>query len=165
MSNNKLSLTKLVKLSIVASIYISISLAIAPLSFGAIQLRLSEILMLLCFINYKYSYSLIIGCLITNLFSPLGIIDIIFGTISTALACILIIKSKNLFIASLWPTVSCIIIAFEIAYISKIEFFSVQFFVILLQILIGEFIVVSILGYPIFKIILKKEKILKVLNL
>lgn len=82
-------------LSLVAVIYIIFSLAIQSLSFGPIQFRLGEMLLVLPFINKKYSISLILGCFIVNLYSTLGIVDIFFGTFSTFLMCFFITRVSN----------------------------------------------------------------------
>ena len=79
----KISAGKIAKIGIIATLYIGATMAVAPLSFGAVQLRLSEVLVLLCFYNPEFSLSLIIGCFITNLYSPLTYYDLIFGVIST----------------------------------------------------------------------------------
>ena len=55
------------RLSLVAAMYIVLTV-INPLSFGAIQFRISEILMFLIFFRKDYSISLIVGCFISNLF-------------------------------------------------------------------------------------------------
>lgn len=83
-------------LSLIAVIYIVLSLAIPSLSFGPVQFRIGEMLLVLPFINKKYSISLILGCFIVNLFfSTLGIVDVIFGTFSTFLMCFFISRVNN----------------------------------------------------------------------
>lgn len=156
----KENLITLSKLAIVAALYISLSLLITPLSFGAIQLRFSEILILLCLYNKKYSYSLIIGCLITNLFSPFGIIDVIFGTLATAITCYFVSRSKKLIYASLWATFFCLIISAEISLMTDAPFIITS-----IQILTGEFIVVTLIGCPLFKLITKHSAFMKAINI
>ena len=86
---NNIKLKMVVKLSVVAAIYVALTLSLYPLSYGAIQFRLSEALMMLIAYNPIYSISLIIGCLISNLASPMGTIDIVFGTLATVVSCIM----------------------------------------------------------------------------
>lgn len=80
---------------IIAALYIAVSLLIAPFSFGAIQLRLGEILNHLVVFNKKYFYAIIIGVFITNLFSPNGPIDLVFGVGQTLLSLGLTILSAR----------------------------------------------------------------------
>ena len=95
----------IIKIAIVAAIYAVMTVAISPLSYGPIQLRFSEILILLCFYNKKYCVSMTVGCLIANIFSPMALLDIPFGTLATILAVLFLSKSNNLFIGSLWATI------------------------------------------------------------
>ena len=108
-------LNALVRIAVTAAMYIAVTLAIAPLSFGAVQFRLSEILTLLCFYKKDYCYALILGCAISNLFSPLGMLDMIFGVMSTIFSVVGIRYCKNLWTASLFPTFSMVFIAWEFA--------------------------------------------------
>ena len=72
MPKNEIFQTKnLVRLALVAALYAALTLALPGLSFGAIQFRFSEILVLLCFYRKDYSISLILGCFIANCFSPM----------------------------------------------------------------------------------------------
>lgn len=81
-----MNIKSLTKTAVVAALYVVISLAINPLSFGTIQLRFADIFLLLCLYDKRYIYSNAIGVLIVNLFSPLGIIDAVVGVI-TQLVC------------------------------------------------------------------------------
>ena len=157
-SSRRVTLLRIVKLAVIAALYVVLTVLLAPISFGPIQFRVSEILVLLCFFKRDYCISLILGCLIANLFSiELGYVDLIFGTLHTAISVILIsFTKKNLFIASLWPTICMPIIAFELWY-----FLGYEFFMTWLTLSISEFIVVSILGFWIFFFIKKNETLVK----
>ena len=63
---------ELMNTAMVAAVYAVLTLAIAPLSFGMVQVRFSEMLMLLAFFDKKYAPGLILGCFIANCFSPFG---------------------------------------------------------------------------------------------
>ena len=116
MPKNEIFQTKnLVRLALVAALYAALTLALPGLSFPAIQFRFSEILVLLCFYRKDYSISLILGCFIANCFSPMALMDMIFGTLATAIAVIPMFYIKNIWLASLLPVVSNgIIIAIEL---------------------------------------------------
>lgn len=66
--------------ALVAAVYAVLTVGVAPLSYGMIQIRFSEILVLLAFVDKRYAPGLILGCFIANCFSPLGMVDAIFGT-------------------------------------------------------------------------------------
>lgn len=161
--NNKkelISIKKLVKIAITAAIYAVATVAIAPLSYGAIQFRFSEIMTLLAFIDPIYIPGLVLGCAISNLYSPLGIVDVLVGTTATLLAVYAVNKTKNLFFATLWPTISNgLIVGAELFFVLHQPFWISSAYVAL-----GEFVVVTCIGYPLFKFLSKREDIIKVLK-
>ncbi|KEH88932.1 membrane protein [Clostridium novyi A str. BKT29909] len=147
-----ITVSKITKVAIVAAVYAVLTAVIAPISYGPIQFRISEIMTLLAFIDPLYIPGLVLGCAISNLFSPLGIVDVVVGTTATFISVYMISKSKNLFIASLWPTINCIFIGAELYYLQHLPFWLTS-----LEVAIGEFVVVTLIGYPIFRVLLKKR--------
>lgn len=73
------------------------------LTFGPIQIRFAEALTVLPFLCPAAAPGLALGCLITNLLSPYGPIDIIFGTLATAVAAWLTAKMPRWYLAALPP--------------------------------------------------------------
>lgn len=148
--------------AIIAALYVALTWLLAPISYGPIQFRVSEILVLLVFLNPKYAYSLAIGCLIANTTSSFGWYDIVFGTIATIVALIPMTKSKNIFIAAIFPVVSnAIIISVELLLIYNephLFLFNV------LTIGLGEAIVLFLLGIPVVKLLCKNETIVELLE-
>ena len=93
----------LVKSAVIAALYAVLTLLLPVASFGPIQFRFSEILVLLVFYNKRFIPGLVLGCAIANLFSPMLVFDVIFGTLSSYIAFKLMEKASNLFVASLFP--------------------------------------------------------------
>ena len=145
----------LIEISVIAALYVVLTIVVQPISFGEIQFRLSEILMLLVFYNRKYSVSLILGCLIANLWSPYLLWDMIFGTLATALSCLFMVKSKSLIVASIWPTIfNALIVGAEIAILSDISYLFC-----ILTVGFGELVVVTIFGTIVFKTLMQNPDI------
>ncbi len=176
----KISTKRLVTLSLVTAIYVVLTLAIAPLSYGPVQFRLSEVLNLLAFINPVYGIAVTLGCLIANLFT-MNIFDIVFGTLATALSVFLIGKSKNLIVASLYPTIlNAIIVGWVIvgAYITGDMLFflnnpdvvdettlstttaNLTYLFTALSVGAGEFAVCTVIGVPLIKYLQTKQQAL-----
>lgn len=150
----------LVRTAMVAALYGALTWVLSSLSYGPIQFRLTEIMVLLAFIDSAYIPGLVLGCIIANIFSPMGFVDMAFGSFATLIAVFLISKTKSLFLATLYPTIANgIIIAIELYFILKLPFL-LSFG----EVALGEFIVVTCLGYPIFKAILKNEKLVALLK-
>lgn len=160
--NDNNNLVRLLKMSLVAAIYVALTYVFAPLSFLGVQFRFSEVMVLLAFIDPLYVPALTIGCFISNfLLSPLGMVDVIVGTLATLFATIAISKTKNLFIASLWATIfNAFMVGAELYYVLNLPFWLST-----LQVALGEFTVVSIVGVVIFKYILDNKKLLETLRL
>lgn len=72
--------------AIIAALYAALTLALPALSYGQIQCRLSEALTLLPMLLPQAVPGLFVGCLVANLLSPVGAMDIIFGSLATLLA-------------------------------------------------------------------------------
>ena len=150
----------IIKIAIVAAIYAVMTVAISPLSYGPIQLRFSEILVLLCFYNRKYCVSMTVGCFIANIFSPMALLDVPFGTLATILAVLFLSRGKNLFVGSLWATIfNGIIIGTEL-YIA----FKEPILISMGTVAVGEFIVVSIIGVLVFKAVEKNKHFMKLIG-
>lgn len=150
----------LVRTAMIASLYAALTWAISSFSYGPIQLRLTEIMVLLAFIDYNYIPGLVLGCVIANIFSPMGFVDMAFGSTATLIAVFLISKTKNLLLATIYPTIANgIIIAIELYVILKLPFF-----LSFAEVALGEFIVVTCLGYPTFKAIMKNKKLVALLK-
>ena len=156
-----MSANKLVKIGAIAALYAVLTYTLPALAYGPIQFRLSEIMTLLAFIDPFYILPLTLGCAIANLASPFGIVDVVFGRLASFLALSSMSKTKNLFIASLWPTFFCFIIGLEIFFLSEEP---INFFLVTGQIMLSEFIVVSIIGVLFYKLIEKNEYLINMLK-
>lgn len=160
MEKNRWNTRFLVSTALIAAIYVVMTLAIAPLSYGMIQIRISEILVLMAFIDKKYAPGLILGCFIANCFSPFGLMDIAFGTTCTAAAMWGITQhSKTLFGASLWAVFCNAFIGIEL------YFFGDPLLLSMAMVAVGEFLSVSCIGYVLFRQLMKNPALLEKLRI
>ncbi|MDR3189727.1 MAG: QueT transporter family protein [Lactobacillaceae bacterium] len=84
-TKNKFGTRDIAMTGMIAALYAAITILIAPIGFGPVQLRLSEGLNHLAAWNKRYILALGLGVLIANLISPLGWIDWVFGTLGTVI--------------------------------------------------------------------------------
>ena len=98
---------KLTLAAMTAAAYAALSLlgAVFGLTFGPIQVRFSEALCLLPFLFPETAWALGVGCLIANLFSPYGALDIVVGSLSTLIAALLTARCRSPWTAALPPVV------------------------------------------------------------
>ncbi|MGN1367449.1 MAG: QueT transporter family protein [Aristaeellaceae bacterium] len=71
----------------IAALYAALTILLAPISYGNIQLRVSEAMTLLPMVLPQAIPGLFVGCLIANLYTGM-LTDIIFGSLATLLAAI-----------------------------------------------------------------------------
>lgn len=155
----RVGIAGLIKISLVATIYIVTTIVFSEISFGPIQARPSELLNFLAFIDPLYIIALTLGCAISNFYS-FGLIDVLVGSIATLLSTYLMYKSKNMFIASLWPVINCVFVAAELYFC-----FSQPFWFNMITVALGEFLIMTIIGYPLFKVIFKNKKFIEAVRI
>lgn len=151
--------------AITAALYVVLTLLSYPFSYGMVQFRISELMTLLVWFDPSYIPGLLVGCAVANLFGTGGIVDVVFGTLASAFAFLLMFflrKLKNekisLFLSSLCPALSSFIIALEMRFATGAE---ESFWLWFLYIAIGELAVVTIVGCPLAQYLKKKYSIKK----
>ncbi len=154
MNKRKKTLQILTNNAAIAAVYFVLTVLLEPFSYGQIQFRISEILMVLVLINFKVAPGIVLGCFVANLFSPFGIWDVVFGTLATVICLILMFAlRKNIFIALLAPTVvGSAIVAVMLNLILGLPFFETFIYVA-----IGEGAVLYLIGVPFYYLVQKNE--------
>ncbi|MFT8425182.1 MAG: QueT transporter family protein [Liquorilactobacillus sp.] len=145
----------IIKAGLVAAMYVVLTLTASGLAYGPIQFRLSETLNNLAIFNKRYIWAITIGCVIANLWSNLGITDVIFGSLgSLMMTSISYWLSKyaktttgKLAVSVVVCTVSMWSVALELYLISHIPFWETY-----LTVAAGE-LAVSVLGAVIIKLV------------
>ncbi len=87
----------------IGAVYALLTIILAPISYGMIQVRVAEMLMILPFFTPAAVPGLFVGCLIANIFGGYGILDIVFGSLATLLSAYLVTKIKNKYLVPLPP--------------------------------------------------------------
>lgn len=132
--------------AMIAGVYAALTFALSPIAYLEIQCRLSEVMVLLAFYNRKFIPGLVVGCFIANIPSPLGLMDMTFGTLSTLLVCIAIYYCKNRYVAAfIGAIITGVIIGIEL-HIA----FNIPLVLNIIYVAIGEFVVL-LLGALAFK--------------
>ena len=143
----------IVKTAAVAALYAVLTFAFSFMAYGVTQFRVSELLTLLAFKDKRFIPGLVLGCFLSNLLSTVGWMDMIFGTLATLIAVYLMSRTKSLFIATLWPAIiNGLIIGIMLYYVAGFPLAYAIFGVAL-----GEFVVVTLAGYPIYRYLLNRE--------
>lgn len=89
------SVRKLARCGLVAAVYVVLCLAFAPLSYGPVQVRVAEALCLMPVFGAEYIAAVTVGCFLANLLGS-TVIDVIFGTAATLLACLVTYRLRDM---------------------------------------------------------------------
>ena len=79
---------KLTQGAVIAAIYVALTLFFAPISFGALQVRVAEELTILPLFTSAAIPGLFIGCLLANLIGGAVVLDVVFGSLATLIGAI-----------------------------------------------------------------------------
>lgn len=151
MYSGSISTRRIVRIGLIAAAYTVLTVAFEPISYGFIQVRLSEILMLLCFFKADYCVALTLGCAAANMFSPFALLDVPFGTLATALAALLMYRSKRFALSSLYPVLTNgLIVGGVVAYSGNLPYLTTA-----LWIAAGEMLAVTAVGVAVMKLLMK----------
>ena len=123
----------LTKAILIAAIYIvlviiqMLPIPIANLTFGPVQLRIAEGLVLLPLVEAAAVPGVFVGCLLANLllapYSGFGLLDILGGSLVTLIAAFLTSKMKNKFAGMVPPVVlNGLIVSIWVSYFTKIPY-------------------------------------------
>ena len=145
------NIRKLSLCAIVAALYAAITILTAPLSFGLVQFRLSEALIVLCCFEPMLGVGITMGCFLANLFSTVTALDVIIGTAATALACFWTSRCKKAWLMPL-PNILCnaVIVGGMLAFVLFPGNLAAGFATAALQVGFGELAVMYILGLPLY---------------
>lgn len=161
------TIEKIVITAAIAAVYAALTAISGAfgLAFSGVQFRLSEALTILPVFSPYAVAGLTLGCFISNLASPFGIFDMIFGTLSTLIAAYLsrkisCVTFKNTPILAPLPPVivGAAVVGAMIAFLLPEGGFSTYAFIFsALSVGIGQFVVCYGLGIPLFFLIRKLQ--------
>ena len=157
---------KITRIGVVAALYATITLVLGSISYVQIQFRISEVMTLLPLFGKEYILSLTIGCFLANVIGPYGVPDIILGTLATFISVYLVYLTgkymkgkKGYLIIALWPT---IVNAIIVGGVMLHGLFKLPLILSILEVGFGQFVVITIIGVPLFRFLNNKySKLLK----
>ena len=170
MNQKKLSVRRLVRCAVIAAVYVVVCLVLAPFSYGAVQVRVAEALCLLPVFGAEYIVGVTLGCFLANLIGS-TVIDVVFGTLATLMACLVTYKLRNVRIKGLAIPASLPPVIFNMLLVGAFEitvFFSdgaptaalAAFNAVTVG--IGEIISCTVLGVALVKLIESNDSLHKI---
>ena len=138
----------LVQSAVIAALYAALTLAFAPISYGLMQVRISEALSVLPLYTPAGVPGLFLGCLLANLIGGMGVYDVVFGSLATLLAagCTWLLRNRSRYLAPL-PTIlfNAVIVGAMMAFLFDV---GESFGLCMLYVGAGEAIACYALGVP-----------------
>lgn len=139
--------------AVVAAIYVVVTLLTSSFAYGMAQFRLSDALVVLCWFEPVLGVGLTLGCFLANIFSTVSALDMVIGTLATALACLWTIKLKG---EKAWliplpnVLVNALLVGGMLAWVLYPDNLLMGFVLAFAQVGFGELVVMYILGVPLF---------------
>lgn len=160
-SKSKKSIRFVVFNGIIAALYVVLTYMLAPISYGPVQARVSEVLTIFPIFSGATISGVALGCVISNIINPenLGPVDIIGGTLATVIAGVFsyLIGKKNKWLGIIPPIVANgLIVGGYLPFLlvdpgSTVTVQTVLF--TMLTVAAGEAAVMAVLGLPLIAVI------------
>ena len=148
-SNVNVHLRRMTFAAVVAALYAALTLVLAPISYGPVQFRISEVLCILPFFIPSSTWGLVVGCVVANLIGGNGILDVVFGSLATLVAGVATSLIPNKPLACLPPAVANgLIVGAVLAKVLTPDAFAASFPLFALEVFAGEAAVLFIIGLP-----------------
>ncbi|MCI8294057.1 MAG: QueT transporter family protein [Hespellia sp.] len=103
--SKNMSVLFMAQAAMIAAIYVVLTMVFAPISYGEVQVRISEALTILPVFTPAAVPGLFIGCLISNILGGCILPDIILGSIATLIGAVgtWVLRNHNKFLAPIPP--------------------------------------------------------------
>ena len=158
MSNKRSSALWIAQSAAIAALYVVLTLIFAPISFGEMQVRISEALTILPLFTPAAIPGLFVGCVLGNLLGGAIPLDVIFGSLATLIGAVGgYLLRKNRWLVPL-PTVvaNAVIVPFVLRYGYGVELPVV---LMMVYVAVGEIISCYVLGELLCTVLLRHKNI------
>lgn len=148
----------LIQAAVIAAVYAALTLLLAPLSYGVLQVRVAEALTVLPCFTPAAVPGLFIGCVVANTISPMGIADLIFGSVASLIAAWLsyLLRSRPLLVPAPPVVINAVVIGILLYFVYGIP---APLPVCMAWVAGGQIAACYILGYPLLCCLKKYKKV------
>ncbi|MGI6704348.1 MAG: QueT transporter family protein [Clostridia bacterium] len=152
--NNRIMIKMMARGAMIAGIYAILTISFAPISYGPLQVRISEALTVLPFLWPEAVMGLFVGCITANFLGGLGIWDIALGSTATLIAAWLTSKTTKPWLAPLPPVlINSVIVGGYLSLLYNIPWWSTMTYVA-----VGQAVACYLLGLPLLHLMLNSKK-------
>ena len=158
MKNDQTPALKVAQGAIIAALYVVLTVIFAPISFGEMQVRISEALTILPMFTPAAIPGLFVGCVLGNLLGGAIPVDVIFGSLATLIGAVGgYLLRKNRWLVPL-PTVlsNAVIVPFVLRYGYGV---TLPIPLMMVYVAVGEIISCYVLGELLCTVLLRHRSI------
>lgn len=110
--------------ALIAGLYVAITFVFQGVSFMAEQLRLAEFLLILVLLHHKNMVGILLGTLLANTLSPIGVLDIVVGSFATYAVMWLMVRVEIKWLKYMAPAIgNGVIIGIMLAFVYGLPVF------------------------------------------
>ena len=144
--------------AIIAAMYVALTIIFAPISFGAVQVRVAEVLTILPLFTPAAIPGLFIGCIIANGIGGGIILDVVFGSLATLIGAAggYLLRFNRWLVPIPAIVANSIIVPFVLKYGYGID---IPIWLMIIYIAIGEIVGCYILGELFASLLLKRKEL------
>lgn len=158
----KLSTRHITTAALIGGIYVAMSYFgnIFGLTYGPVQCRFSEALTVLPYLNPLAAWGLFVGCVLSNILSPYGPLDLVFGSLATLLAGLLTARCPSKWLAPLPPVICNGVLVGGLISYQEVGFtaaFGGTFLFNAASVALGELLACYVLGLPLLTLMDKAK--------
>lgn len=161
-TRGRFSTSLLARIAVLAAVYVVLTVVppLNTLSYGSVQIRVSEAMTVLPFIAPWAPWGLYLGCIAANLGSPFLVWDVTVGAATTLLAGLLTRRMPSASLAPLPPIIlNALIVSGYVSRLLGLSYFSVALYIGL-----GEAVACYGLGYPLLSYLRRNSKLLDLIR-
>lgn len=151
----------LTRAAVIAALYVVLTYlaGLMNLAYGPVQFRFSEALTVLPFLFPEAIPGLFVGCIVSNLISPYGMLDLVVGSLATLIAAIWTAKCGKRWFAPMPPVIANALLVGAMIAWYEAGFgagFPAAFAYNALTVGLGELVVCYVLGLPLLTVLEKR---------
>ena len=155
---SKITTRYLARAGVIAALYVALTYlaGLMNLAYGPVQFRFSEALTVLPFLFPEAIPGLFVGCIVSNLISPYGVLDLVVGSAATLLAAVWTAKCGKRWFAPMPPVIANAVLVGAMIAWYEAGFgagFLAAFVYNAATVGLGELVVCYVLGLPLLKIL------------
>ncbi len=145
-----------VQAAVIGSLYAALTLLLSPISYGVMQVRVSEALTVLAMLTPAAIPGLTVGCFFANFLGPNGLMDAVLGTMATLLGAVGTYKLRHRFYWAPMPPVvaNAVIVGLMLHYVYGVPISPLY---CVLWVGLGELISCYGIGLPLARFLQKRK--------